>query len=214
VLERCTSNVKLVFLCSPNNPTGNCLSETAVLEIADALSKRAIIVVDEAYIEFAQRKSLTARVARKPQMAILRTLSKAHGLAGARLGTLIAHPDVIALLRKVIAPYAVPQLILEAVTNLLSIPHMRMLTKRIATIRSERTRMREMLARLPGVTAVLPSEANFLLARFQDPAAALEHAANAGIQVRDARGYPALTDALRISIGTPEENNRLLEAWA
>ncbi len=214
VLRRATGDVKLVFLCSPNNPTGNCLNEAAVLQIADTLAQRAILVVDEAYIEFADRKSLARYVARRPQLAILRTLSKAHGLAGARLGTLIADSEVIRLLRKVIAPYAIPQLTLEAVTALLSGVHLQTLNERIATIRSERARMRKMLSRLQGVTAVLESDANFLLARFEDPAAALSRAANAHIQVRDARGYPGLTDALRISIGTAEENDLLLRAWS
>jgi histidinol-phosphate aminotransferase len=214
LLKRYRADVKLVFLCSPNNPTGNCLSEAAILEIVDALSQRAIVVVDEAYIEFAERKSLAQHIARRPQLAILRTLSKAHGLAGARLGALIADPEVVALLRKVIAPYAVPQLILEAVTTLLSTVHLRTLNKRIVTIRAERARMRESLARLPGVTAVLPSDANFLLARFKDVSTALALTARAGIQVRDARGYPGLADALRISIGTTMENDRLLKAWS
>lgn len=214
LLKRCGADVKLVFLCSPNNPTGNCLSETAILEVVDALAQRAIVVVDEAYIEFADRQSLAKQVARRPQLAVLRTLSKAHGLAGARLGALIADPQVIALLRKVIAPYAVPQLVLEAVTTLLTTLHMRTLNKRITVIRSERSRMREMLTRLPGVTAVLPSDANFLLARFKNPAAGLARAAEAGIQVRDARGYPGLADALRVSIGTTQENDLLLKAWS
>jgi histidinol-phosphate aminotransferase len=214
VLKHCSVDVKLVFLCSPNNPTGNCLSEAAILEVADALGQRAILVVDEAYIEFAQRESLTRHLPRWPQLAILRTLSKAHGLAGARLGALIADPEVIALLRKVIAPYAVPQLVLEAVTALLSTVNLRMLKKRIAAIRSERSRMQERLARIPGVRAVLPSEANFLLVRFSDVTAKLAAATAAGIQVRDARNYPGLADALRISIGTVEQNDLLLEAWS
>ncbi len=214
LLERCTTDLKLVFLCSPNNPTGNCLSEAAVLQVADALAGRAIVVVDEAYIEFARRDSLAVHITKRPQLAILRTLSKAHGLAGARLGTLIADPEVIALLRKVIAPYAVPQLILEVVTDLLSTTHLRTLSRRIATLRVERTRMREELARVPGVTEVLPSEANFLLARFEDPAAALARALGARLLVRDARAYLGLADALRITIGTPQENNRLLQALA
>jgi len=214
LLGRCTRAVKLVFLCSPNNPTGNLLSESAILEVADALSGRAIVVVDEAYIEFSLRQSLSSQVARRPQLAVLRTLSKAHGLAGARLGTLIADPDVVALLRKVIAPYAVPQLILEAVVRLLCAQRPRTLNRRIAQVRAERTRMQQALAALPGVTAVLPSEANFLLARFKDPGTALASASAAGICVRDARGYPDLRDALRITVGTPEQNQRLLKAWA
>lgn len=121
----CLSQVKLVFLCSPNNPTGNLLREEAILTVADELEGRAILVVDEAYIEFSNRASLAPHITRRPHLAVLRTLSKAHGLAGARLGTLIANPEVIALVRKLIAPYAVPQVILETVTALLSAQHLR-----------------------------------------------------------------------------------------
>jgi histidinol-phosphate aminotransferase len=206
--------VKLIFLCSPNNPTGNALPESEILEVADACRQQAIVVVDEAYIEFSERSSLARAVSRRPNLAVLRTLSKAHGLAGARLGVLIADPQVIALLRKVIAPYAVPQLVLEAVASVLSPVHLRALPRRIGTVRAERARMSERLARLPGVTDVLPSEANFLLARFKDAAAALRCAAQAGIQVRDARSYLGLSDALRITIGTVDQNDRLLKAWA
>lgn len=210
----CLTQVKLVFLCSPNNPTGNLLSEEAILTVADGLEGRALLVVDEAYLEFSQRASLASRIRQRPHLAVLRTLSKAHGLAGARLGTLIADPEVIALLRKVIAPYAVPQVILEAVTELLSPEHLGTLPTRIARICAERSRLGHSLAALPGVTAVLPSAANFLLARFVDAARALARARAAGLLVRDLRTVRGLEDALRITVGTPEQNDRLLEAWA
>lgn len=210
----CLSQVKLVFLCSPNNPTGNHLREGEILAVADGLEGRALLVLDEAYIEFSGRASLTSHIARRPHLAVLRTLSKAHGLAGARLGTLIADPEVIALVRKLIAPYAVPQLILEAITSLLSPQNLRTLAERMDQIRAERGRLYHALGFLPGITAVLPSEANFLLARFADCAGALERARAAGLLVRDARGYPGLEDALRITIGAADENDRLLEAWA
>ena len=214
VLEQCTVGVKLIFLCCPNNPTGNLLAESAILYLAEALTHRAIVVVDEAYIEFSQRESLCSHLARFPHLAVLRTLSKAHGLAGARLGSLIADPTVIRLLRKIIAPYAVPQLIVEAVTTLLSPLHLRDLQRRIMQVRTERTRLRQAFADLAGVTQVLPSEANFILARFKDPSGALARAGAARIRVRDVRSYLGLSDALRISIGTSEQNDRLLEAWA
>jgi histidinol-phosphate aminotransferase len=214
LLENCDATVKLVFLCSPNNPTGHLLSEDSILEVADALEGRALVVVDEAYVEFSSRASLASQVARRPQLAILRTLSKAHGLAGARLGTLIADPEIIALLRKLIAPYAISQLTLEAVLRLLSAPHLRILQRRIRDIRAERDRMTEGLERLARVTQVLPSEANFVLARFTDAAAALERARAARLLVRDASKYPGLEDALRISIGTPLQNAQLLKAWS
>jgi histidinol-phosphate aminotransferase len=203
-----------VFLCSPNNPTGNLLNDAAILEIADAVKGRAIVVVDEAYIEFARRESLAREIFRRPQLALLRTLSKAHGLAGARLGTLIADPEVITLLRKLVAPYAVPQLILEAVAELLTPQHLKTVSRRIAQLKSERDRMQLALARLPAVTSVFPSEANFLLAQFKDAAAALSYARAAQLLVRDARNYAGLQGALRITIGTPHQNDRLLRAWA
>ena len=207
------TQVKLLFLCSPNNPTGNLLDEEAILAVADGLAGRALLVVDEAYIEFSQRASLAGCIAKRPHVAVLRTLSKAHGLAGARLGTLIADAEVIALLRKLIAPYAVPQVILEAVNELLSSKHLSSLPARIGQICAERSRLHRALTALPGITAVLPSEANFLLVRFIDPASALARARAAELLVRDLRAVGGLDNALRITVGTPEQNDRLLEAW-
>ena len=213
VLARCTPAVKLVFLCSPNNPTGNLLNEAVILAIADALAGRALVVVDEAYIEFAGRESLAREVQRRPQLAVLRTLSKAHGLAGARCGALIADPEVIALLRKVIAPYAIPQLAIEALLRLLEPPALVAVGGRIALLRAERSRLLAALARLPRVTRVWPSDANFLLAQFTDASAALERARDARLLVRDARAYPGLPQSLRITVGTAAQNEQLLEAW-
>ena len=113
------SAVKLVFLCSPNNPTGNRFDSAAIIALARALSGRALVVVDEAYVEFADGPSLIAQLATQPGLVVLRTLSKAYALAGARCGALIAHRDVVALLRKVIQPYAITQLTIEAVFRML-----------------------------------------------------------------------------------------------
>ena len=213
VLRACGSDVKLVFLCSPNNPTGNLLDATAILELADALGGSALVVVDQAYIEFAAGAAAEALVPRMPNLAILRTLSKAHGLAGARLGTLIAEPDIIALLRKVIAPYAITQQTVELVLRVLGSPHLAQMHRRVEEILAERERLREAIARSPQTIRVLPSEANFFLVRRRDPALALGRAREAGLLVRDVRGLPGLADALRVTIGTPEQNERLLEAW-
>jgi histidinol-phosphate aminotransferase len=214
VLQGCAAYpVKLIFLCSPNNPTGNLLDERDVLAIVEAQCQRALVVVDEAYVEFASRRSLVSQLARFPNLAILRTLSKAHGLAGARVGTLIADPQVIGIIRKLIAPYAIPQLTLEAVLALLSPFHLRNHPGRIQELQQERTRMATALSALKCVRAVHPSEANFLLCRFRDADWALERAATAGLLVRDARSYAAITDGIRVSIGTAEHNDRLLEVW-
>jgi histidinol-phosphate aminotransferase len=213
LLDRCTPDVKIVFLCSPNNPKGNLLDEQTVLRIAGRLAGRAVLVVDEAYIEFAGTPSLARHLPKLPHLAILRTLSKAHGLAGARCGTLIADPEVVTLLRKVIPPYAITQLTLEAVLKLLEPEALARSQAGIELIRSERARLSTALSELPRVSRVWASDANFVLAEFTDAGTALALARNARLLVRDARGYPGLGRALRVTVGSVEQNNRLLEAW-
>jgi len=214
VLDRCTTAVKLVFLCSPNNPTGNLLDEAAIVRIACRLLGRALVVVDEAYIEFADRPSLARLIPELPNLAVLRTLSKAYGLAGARCGALIADPQVIALLRKIVPPYAIPQLTLEAVLDRLTPAALAVSRARLTVLLAERERLLAALPRLRRVGKVWPSDANFLLAEFEDAGAALARARAARLLVRDARAYSGLGRALRITVGTPEQNGRLLEAWS
>jgi histidinol-phosphate aminotransferase len=170
------------------------------------------VVVDEAYAEFSTAASLVKHIDRLPQLAVLRTLSKSHGLAGARCGTLIANPEVISLLRKVIPPYAITQMTVEAVLKLLEAPQIAVMNSRIASIRAERERMQVELARLPGVKRLWPSEANFILVEFADPDRALTSSRAANLLIRDVRAQVGLPRTLRISIGTPDQNNRLLEA--
>jgi len=212
VLDRCTADVKLIFLCSPNNPTANLLSDDAIIGLARAVQGRAIVVVDEAYIEFSAARSLAGRIPELPHLAILRTLSKAHALAGARCGTLIADPEVINLLRKVIPPYAIAQPSLEAVLKALEPAQQVAATERVALIRRERDRVLATLPTFANITRVWPSAANFILVEFQDPALALTRTRGARLLIRDVRGYPGLGRCLRLTIGSPEQNNRLLDA--
>ena len=214
VLASCTSQVKIVFLCSPNNPTGNLLDPAAIVGIARKLAGRALLVVDEAYVEFAGSDSLVRSIPQQSNLCVLRTLSKAHGLAGARLGCLIASSEIIKLLQKVIPPYAITQLTIEAVLRLLDPAGVPAREERIAMIRAERQRVSRALSSLPAVTRVWPSAANFLLAQFADAARALERARAARVLVRDVRGCPGLPDALRITIGASAQNTRLLQAWS
>ena len=212
VLERCTADVKVLFLCSPNNPTGNLLDEQAILRIAARLAGRAVVVVDEAYIEFSDSQCLSRHLGMLPHLAILRTLSKAHGLAGARCGTLLADPEVVTLLRKVIPPYAIPQLTLEAVLKLLEPGQVAVSNAHIDLICTERDRVATALASAPNVARVWRSDANFILAQFKDPDAALTASREARLLVRDVRSQPGLGHALRITIGSVDQNERLLEA--
>ena len=214
VLERCTAEVKLIFLCSPNNPTGNLLDEAAIERIARRLAGRALVIIDEAYIEFAGRPSSTRLVAELPNLAVLRTLSKAYGLAGARCGALIADPEIIALLRKIIPPYAIPQLTLEAVLHRLTPGALAHERARLEMLLGERARLLSALPRLARVRRVWPTAANFILVELEDAGAALLRGREAQLLLRDARGYPGLGQTLRITVGTPEQNGRLLEAWS
>ena len=214
VLETSTSQVKIVFLCSPNNPTGNLLDRKAIVAIARGLAGRALVVVDEAYVEFAGEDSLVRSIAQQSNLCVLRTLSKAHGLAGARLGCLLANSEIIKLLQKVIPPYAITQLTIEAVLRLLDPAGAAVREERIAMIRAERQRVSRALAALPLVRRVWPSAANFVLAEFKDVASALARARAARFLVRDARAHPELPDSLRITIGAAAQNTRLLQAWS
>lgn len=212
LLAAASAALKLVFLCSPNNPTGNLLSEAAVLEVSAALAERAVVVVDEAYVEFAQRASLCAQLPRYPQLVVLRTLSKSHGLAGARCGALLGDAALVRLLRKIIAPFPMPQPTTEAALAALEPAQLERTAQGIARLRAERAHLAAALQALPRVRRVWPSDANFLLTEFDDAQAALATARAARLLVRDARHY--LPQALRITVGTRAENERLLEAWA
>jgi len=210
VLAALTPAVKLVFVCTPNNPTGQLVTTEQVERLARALAGRALLVVDEAYLEFADAPSAAPLIDRFDNLAVLRTLSKAWALAGARIGTLLANEEVIALLRRILAPYPLPRPCVALALEALSTAGQAEAKQHIDTVRRQRSRMAEALATLPGVRQVLPSQANFLAVRFDDAAATYQRLLGAGIVVRDVRRYPRLGDALRITIGTEIENDRVL----
>ena len=212
VLAACTPTVKLVYLCTPNNPTGNLIPEDTILRLAGELAGRALLVVDEAYIEFAGLSSSARQLRAHPWLVVLRTLSKAHGLAGARCGVVLAHADVIALLRRIVEPYNMAQLSVEAVLRALQPVSLAITRERIALIQSEREQLAESLSNSDAVIRVWPSAANFLLVEFAAPDQAFERARAAGLLVRDVRRQPGLERALRLTVGTPEQNRRLISA--
>jgi histidinol-phosphate aminotransferase len=211
LLARVDDNTKLVFVCSPNNPTANALPPEQLLRIAARLAPRALLVVDEAYVDFAGVESLCPRLKDVPNLAILKTLSKAHGLAGARVGALLASPEIIQLARKVIPPYAITELTVEAVTPLLQPEAIAAVRARVAALLKERARLASALAALPLIDKVWPSDANFLLLDCKDCDEVLKRVRSAGLIIRDVR-QPALPRSLRISVGTPEQNDRVLES--
>jgi histidinol-phosphate aminotransferase len=214
VLDTWRSGVKLLFLCTPNNPTGNLLDRGAIELLCERLADRAIVVVDEAYMEFARASSLIERLDRYPNLVILRTLSKAYALAGARCGALLAHPDIVSLLARVITPYSLPTQTIEAVLKFTDATHRAESQQRIESIRNERARLSEQLAQLPAIRRVWPSDANFILVDCIDADRVLRAAAAVGLIVRDPRSQPGLGSSLRISVGTAEQNDRLLQGIA
>lgn len=212
VVARVDARTKLVFVCSPNNPTGNAVPRADLLRLVDALADRALVVVDEAYVEFMpEGSSVAPLVGSRSNLVVMRTLSKSHGLAGARCGALIGPRDLIALARKVIPPYAITELTVEAVAPLLQPAGLAAMQARVARILLERARLATALATLPCVLRQWPSDGNFLLAEFADPDDALRRVRSAGLIIRDMR-QALLPRALRISVGTPEQNDILLQA--
>jgi len=206
--------VKLVYVCTPNNPTGGIASIDAVLALAHELAGRALVVVDEAYAEFAAAPSLAPQAARNGNLAVLRTLSKAHALAGARIGALVADAGLIALLRRLLAPYPIAAPSARAAIAALAPDALAATRLRVAALKAERARMAQAFARLPGVREVYPSEANFVTVRLDAAAATYAALLAAGIVIRDVGGYPGLEGCLRFSIGTPGENDALLGVLA
>jgi histidinol-phosphate aminotransferase len=205
------AGAKLVWLCTPNNPTGSVLAPADIEAVLEAAAGRALVVIDEAYAEFTDGPSWTRRIVRWPGLATLRTLSKAHALAGARMGAVVAAPEVIALLRRIVPPYAVPGPTLRASLGAMRPAALTVTARRIALLRSERERLSVRLRALSSVARVWPSAANFLLVEFQDAADALERLRAAGVLVRDFRGYDGLAQALRLTVGSPDQNDRMLE---
>ncbi|MER2176700.1 MAG: histidinol-phosphate transaminase, partial [Stenotrophomonas maltophilia] len=199
-------NAKLVFLCSPSNPAGSVITLAEIERVATALQGRALVVVDEAYGEYAEQASAGTLLGRYQNIAVLRTLSKAHALAAARIGSLIADAALIQVLHRCQAPYPVPAPCAELALAGLGPENLAVTTQRITQIKAERARLQAGLAALPGVLRVYPSQGNYLLARFADAQGAFDALLAAGVVVRDQRAAPQLGDALRITLGSPEQN--------
>lgn len=203
---------KLVFLCSPANPTGQSAPRAALLALAERLRGRCLLVVDEAYADYAPASSLARDLDAHPNLAVLRTLSKAHALAAARIGCVLAAPELVALLRNCQAPYPLPGPCVQLALAALEPGALAQTRIRVQAVVAERERLRAELATLPAVRRVYPSDGNFLLLRFRDAGTAFRDLLAAGVVVRDLRGWPGLGDALRISIGSPADNAALLSA--
>jgi histidinol-phosphate aminotransferase len=206
-IDDCT---KIIFLCSPNNPTGNSLDRQAV----DILLNNyfGLVVIDEAYINFSTFKSYALSLADYPQLVVLQTLSKAWGLAGLRVGMAFASAEIISVMNKVKAPYNINQAAQELVLNALE--EVDLVNVTIQQIVKERKWLEAQLPLLPIVETIYPSDANFLLVKVKNATAVYTHLLENGIVVRDRSKVLLCNDCLRITVGTENENRELVKVLA
>jgi histidinol-phosphate aminotransferase len=212
VLEKVTKATKLVFLCSPNNPTGNVVPVEKIEKLASQLEGRSVLVIDEAYIEFASCSSFTKRLNRFSNVVVLRTLSKAWALAGARLGVAIAHPKLVDILQKVRAPYPISSPVAGLVAKAIDERGRASCQSRIDRLIEQRQKLFEGLSQCEIVEKIFPSEANFLLVKTRDSKEFLSRCLARGIVVRDRSLERGLANCVRITVGSEEENQALLDA--
>lgn len=205
MLSAADSKTRLMFICSPNNPTGNSFPVEQIEDILERFG--GVVVLDEAYIDFSVRPSLTSLVKRYPNLIVLQTLSKAWGMAGLRIGLAIADPAVIALMSKVKYPYNIN--VLAQKMALMKLDEAAK-DKAVAEIVGQRFRLEKELAKCPEVKGIYSSDANFLLVRFENPDEVYERLLAGGVIVRNRSKVSGCEGCLRITVGTPVENDSLL----
>ena len=212
LLAQSSPAVKIIFICSPNNPTGSLVPLDSIGRLAAAFAERALVVVDEAYIEFAGTASASTLLARHENLAVLRTLSKAHALAAARVGSLLANASIVDLLRRILPAYPLPAPCVDAALAALAPASLGATRVRVAGLVQARERLGKALQRVAGIGEVWPSAANFLLVRCADSASMYRQLLAAGVVVRDVSRYRALAGCLRITVGSDIDHERLLAA--
>lgn len=201
-------NTRLIFLCSPNNPTANLLDGRLMLGLAAGF--HGLLVVDEAYVDFAPGGSLSGKLGEYPNLVILQTFSKAWAGAGIRLGMALAHPEVIDIINKIKYPYNINALTIEKATEMTGMEARK--TAWIDQIIRQRERLATFFQGHPAVERVYPSDANFLLVKFGNPLNLQAWLREHGIIVRDRSKEPLCEGCLRITVGSPEENDQLIKS--
>jgi histidinol-phosphate aminotransferase len=205
MMAACDNNTKLMFICSPNNPTGNSMPVEQLRWLLEYFN--GVVVVDEAYVDFSSQPSMLTLLDEYSNLIVLHTMSKAYGLAALRLGLAFAHPSIIELFSNVKYPYNINLAGMERAAELLE----RNVADEIALIKEERSRVMQQLSQMECVEKVYPSDANFLLVKVADAKAMYDALIQEQIIVRDRSHVPGCEGCLRITIGTPQENDRLLE---
>lgn len=207
ILNAVEKNSKIIFLCSPNNPTGNSFSEASVIEILNNFN--GLVLIDEAYIDFSSKKSWLEKMIHYPNLVVLQTVSKAYGLAGIRLGVLYAAPEIIRILNKIKPPYNINELTqqkaLERISDLENIQ------TEIVKILENRLFLETELAKISFIKTVFPSDANFILIAVDDADKRYDQLIQKGIVVRNRSNQQNCENCLRITVGTAEENKKLID---
>jgi histidinol-phosphate aminotransferase len=211
LINALNKRTKLIFLCSPNNPTGRSTAPSEIEAICEAASGKALVILDEAYLEFSDKQSLQSLQKRYNHLVCLRTLSKFVSLAGVRCGALIAIPKLIEFLGGVLPPYTFPTPSIELVLKALSTDSLQLSMDRNTVLRTERARLATGLESISAVTKVWPSDANFMLIETQNREDFSKTAQHAGILVRTFAQQKILDQCVRVTIGLPKDNDLLLE---
>jgi histidinol-phosphate aminotransferase len=207
ILDAADEQTKVLFLCSPNNPTANSMKQTDLLKLVSQFP--GIVVVDEAYIDFSSQESMAGLVQQYPNLVVLQTFSKSYGLAGIRLGIAISNPQIISYMMKVKAPYNINKL--TAKTALDAFDNMELVKFNIQKIIEEKEYVAEQLEHAEEVEKVYPSDANFLLFKIKNAKEVYQKLAERGVIVRYRGNEPHCENCLRVTIGMPDENIRFLK---
>lgn len=208
ILKTMDINSKLLFLCSPNNPTGNSFNSDGIIKLMKGFS--GLVIVDEAYIDFSSQESWVSRLSDFPNLVVTQTLSKAYGMAGIRLGICIASKEIISVLNKIKPPYNVNELTqqkaLERVSNLNNVK------MEVSKLLEERTKLNTALTAISFVQTIYTSDANFILAKVDDATKRYNQLLEKGIVVRNRTSQPLCENTLRFTVGTEDENEKLIAA--
>jgi histidinol-phosphate aminotransferase len=209
-LAACTEQTRVVFVCSPNNPTGTPVSRADLVRLIEARANKSAVVVDEAYIEFSDEASIVELLENYPNLIVLRTLSKALGFAGARCGAAIAAADVVNMLNAVQSPYALATPVVECIEDAMQFEQLTLADKNVNDIIAERKRVMALIGNYEFVLKVWPSAANFFLIRVTDADLVMERCREHKVLLRYFGGQ--LADCIRITVGSVADNNCLLQA--
>ncbi|QOI10997.1 histidinol-phosphate transaminase [Blochmannia endosymbiont of Colobopsis nipponica] len=204
-------NVKLIYICNPNNPTGNIINQKDIRRLLNMINNRALLVVDEAYIDFCLQESLVSWLPEFQNLIILRTLSKAFALAGIRCGFTIANVKIIKLLLKILTPYPLPSIVTDIAAQALTPEELAKTQKRIYTLNENRNMLIEQLKKCPCIQKVFPSISNYLLIKVYPEYQVFKKLWEMGIILRNQNKQLGLSDCLRVTVGTYQECKSIID---